>query len=337
MLTPRQTLILKMIIDEFTKTAEPVGSKRLMTLLEIRVSSATLRNEMAMLEEYGLLEKTHTSSGRIPSSKGYRYYVENLMDTQLDSKVQNALSEVFKERHYTMEEIVMKSCDILSQMTNLTSVVLGPETSSQTLQHIQIFPINERSAVCVFITNHGHTENKTFHFDESVSLKDIQTCCNILNDHLAGTPVSEVASKMEEIRPMLSSQVSRHEILFQAFTSAFVKFASDNVYTSGTSNMLYQPEFADIEKLRQLMKFLEDSSIWRQLGSSNEDISIRIGTDNQVIPMENVSVITSKIKLNNEEEGQLMVVGPTRMPYNKIVALMEYMAKVIEDLYRDDG
>lgn len=337
MLTSRQTLILKTIIDEFTSTAEPVGSKRLMTLLDIQVSSATLRNEMAILEDYGLLEKTHTSSGRIPSSKGYRYYVENLMDKQLDSKVQHALSEVFQEHHYTMDEIVKKSCDILSQMTNLTSVVLGPETSSQTLQHIQIFPINEQSAVCVFITNHGHTENKTFHFDEKVSLKDIQTCCNILNNQLAGTPINQIAEKMEEIRPIISGQVARHEVLFQAFVSAFVKFASDNVYTSGTSNMLYQPEFADIEKLKQLMSFLEDSTIWRQLGNTEGDISIRIGTDNEIIPMDNVSVITSKIKLNQAEEGQLMVVGPTRMPYNKIVALMEYMAKVIEDLYRDDG
>lgn len=336
MLTSRQTLILKVIVDEFTRTAEPVGSKRLMTLLDISVSSATLRNEMAILEELGLLEKTHTSSGRIPSSKGYRYYVENLMDRQLDSKVENALSEAFQERHYTVEEVVKKSCDILSQMTNLTSVVLGPETSSQTLQHIQLFPINERSAVCVFITSHGHTENKTFHFEENVSLKDIQTCCNIVNDQLVGTPVCDVAEKMEEIKPMLSSQVSRHEVLFQAFVSAFVKFASDNVYTSGASNMLYQPEFADIEKLKELMNFLEDSNVWRQLGNTEGDISIRIGNDNEIIPMNDVSVITSKIKLNEKEEGQLMVVGPTRMPYNKVVALMEYMTKVIEEMYRNE-
>lgn len=335
MLTSRQTLILKTIIDEFTKTAEPVGSKSLMAILDIQVSSATLRNEMAVLEEYGLLEKTHTSSGRIPSSKGYRYYVENLMDKHLDKQLQNSLSKVFNERHYTIDEVVKKSCDILSQMTNLTSIVLGPETNSQTLEHIQIFPINERSAVCIFITNHGHTENKTFHFDENVSLKDIQTCCNILNQHLAGTPINEVIAKMEEIRPLLTGRVTRHEVLFQAFVSAFVKFASDTVYTSGTSNMLYQPEFADIEKLKQLMSFLEDSTIWRQLGDIEDDISIQIGNDNAIIPLDNVSIITSRIRINQEDEGQLMVVGPTRMPYNKIVALMEYMAKVIAELYHD--
>lgn len=336
MLSARQNIILKAIIDEFTRTAEPVGSKTLMNLLDIQVSSATLRNEMAYLEELNLLEKTHTSSGRIPSSKGYRYYVENLMEKQLDEEVENKLQTIFHERHYSMDEIVKKSCDILSQMTNLTSVVLGPETKTQTLEHIQIFPINERSAVCVFITNHGHTENKTFHFDESISLNDIQTCCSLLNDKLSGTPINDVVDKMNEIKPLLESQIARHEILFQAFVNAFVKFASDNVYTSGTSNMLYQPEFADIEKLKQLMKMLEDSSIWRQLGSSNEDLVVRIGEANEVMPMDNVSVITSKIHFNTEEEGQLMIVGPTRMPYNKVVALMEYMAKVIEDMYMNN-
>ncbi|NBK99665.1 MAG: heat-inducible transcription repressor HrcA [Erysipelotrichia bacterium] len=336
MLSERQKIILKTIIDEFTRTAEPVGSKTLMNLLAVQVSSATLRNEMAKLEEFGLLEKTHTSSGRIPSSKGYRYYVENLMEKQLDDEIQNTLTTIFHERHYSMEEIIKKSCDILSQMTNLTSVVLGPETKTQTLEHVQLFPINERSAVGVFITNHGHTENKTFHFDENVSLSDIQTCCNLLNDKLSGTPISDVIKKMEEIKPLLDSQIARHEVLFQAFVSAFVKFASDNVYTSGTSNMLYQPEFSDIKKLRELMKMLEDTSIWRQLGSSEGDVVVRIGESNEVIPIDNVSVVSSKFKINEEEEGQLMVVGPTRMPYNRVVALMEYMAKVIEEMYSEN-
>ncbi len=335
MLSQRQSVILKTIVDEFTKSAEPVGSKFLMNILTFQVSSATLRNEMATLEELGLLEKTHTSSGRIPSSKGYRYYVENLMDKKLDQEVENKLQTIFHNRRYSMDEVVQKSCDILSQMTNLTSVVLGPETKNQTLEHIQMFPINERSAVCVFITNHGHTENKTFHFDENMSLNDIQTCCNILNENLAGTPITEVVMRMQEMKPLLQTRIARHEVLFQAFVSAFVKFASDNVYTSGANNMLYQPEFADIQKLQQLMKMLEDTNIWRQLGSGSEDLVVRIGESNEIMPMNNVSVITSKFKINSEEEGQLMVVGPTRMPYNKVVALMEYMSKVIEEMYKD--
>ena len=335
MLTNRQNIILKVIVDEFTKTAEPVGSKRLMSLLDFNVSSATLRNEMAKLEEYGLLEKTHTSSGRIPSSKGYRYYVEYLMEKQLDPTLENQLQVMFQERSYTSEEIIKRSCDILSQMTNLTTVVLGPETHRQTLEHIQLFPLSERSAVCVFITSNGHTENKTFHFDQNVSLKDIQTCTNLLNDKLSGTPIGDVVAKMEEIRPLLAAQLQRHEALFHAFVNAFVKFASENIYTAGASNMLYQPEFADIQKLRQLMRMLEDTSVWRQIGSSDEDVMVRIGEVSEIMPMNDVSVVSSKFKIH-DEEGRLMVVGPTRMPYNRVVALMEYMSKVIEDMYNEE-
>ncbi|MEG0842418.1 MAG: heat-inducible transcriptional repressor HrcA [Erysipelotrichaceae bacterium] len=335
-LTQRQVLIFKTIVDEFTRSAEPVGSKSLMDILPIQYSSATIRNEMAALEELGLLEKTHTSSGRIPSSKGYRYYVENLMEATLDDSVKNSLQDIFTERHYSMEEIVKKSCDILSQMTNLTSLVLGPDSRFQTLQHIQLFPISNRSAVAVFITDHGHTENKIFQFDADVSVNDIQTCCNLLNEKLTGTPIGDVVDKMSEIEPLLAASVTRHEVLFQAFVNAFVRFASENVYCSGQSNMLYQPEFADIEKLKQLMKMLEDSSLWRQLASKDGDLAIRIGSDNSLLEMDNVSVVASKFHINAEEEGQLMIIGPTRMPYNRVVALMEYMSRVIEEIYQDE-
>lgn len=338
MLTNRQIVIFKTIVDEFTRTAEPVGSKTLMSLLDFPCSSATIRNEMAALEAEGLLEKTHTSSGRIPSSKGYRFYVENLMEKQLDEGVKNSLQKVFKERHYSLEEIVKKSCDILSEMTSLTSVVLGPDSKCQRLQHVQLIPITERSAVAIFVTDHGHTENKTFQFETEVSVEDIQNCCTILNEKLSGTPIVNVVERMQEIQPLLEAHITRHEILFQAFVNAFVRFASDNVYCSGQSNMLYQPEFADIEKLKQLMKMLEDSSVWRQLANHEGDLMVRIGDegDHQITHMNNVAVIASKFKLNESEEGQLMIVGPTRMQYNRVVALMEYMSKVIEEMYRDE-
>lgn len=337
MLTSRQITIFKTIVDEFTRTAEPVGSKKLMDLLDFTCSSATIRNEMAALEELDLLEKTHTSSGRVPSSNGYRFYVEHLMERELDEDVKHSLRAVFKKRHYSMDEIVKKSCEILSQMTSLTSIVLGPESKYQTLQHIQLFPLSDTSAVAVFITDNGHTENKTFYFDTIVSIEDIKTCCHLLNDKLAGTPISDIVQKMNEIQPLLASHVARHEVLFEAFVNAFMRFASDRVYCSGQSNMLYQPEFADIEKLKGIMKMLEDSSLFRQLANHEGDMAIEIGVDNGLFQMNDIAVVSSKFKLNEEEEGELMIVGPTRMQYNRVVALMEYMSKVIEDMYKQEN
>ena len=336
-LTNRQIKVFKAIVEEFTRTAEPVGSRTLMNLLDFNVSSATLRNEMAALEELGLLEKTHTSSGRVPSSKGYRFYVDHLMVKHLEPKMMNALQTVFDSRSSSMEEVVRQSCDILSQMTNLTSMALGPGARYQTLQHISLIPLSDKSAVAIFVTNHGHTENKTFSFKESISMNDLTTACDLLNGKLVGVPLNEVVDRMIELQPLLAASVQRHEMLFEAFVNAFLKFANDQYYYSGQSNMLYQPEFADIEKLKKLMNILEDSSVWRRIASGNKGTTIRIGHDNSsYLNTDEVSVVTSNFKVHGKEEGQLMIVGPTRMPYNEVVALMEYVSRRIEEMFNDE-
>lgn len=336
-LTQRQIIVFKTIVEEFIRTVEPVGSHTLMHLLDIQVSSATLRNEMAALEEMGLLEKTHTSSGRIPSTKGYRYYVDHLMVKHIEPKMMNALQTVFESRNSSLEEVVRQSCDILSQMTNLTSLALGPDAKYQTLQHISLIPLTEKSAVAIFVTNHGHTENKTFQFSESVSMNDLTTCCDLLNGKLIGIPLHEVVDRMVELQPLMAATVQRHEVLFEAFVNAFIKFTSDQVYYSGQNNMLYQPEFADIEKLKKIMNILEDSSLWRKLTSGNQGTLVRIGQDNaNLLELDDVSVVASKIKMHGKDDGQLMLIGPTRMPYNEVVALMEYVSRRIEEMFNDD-
>ena len=157
----------------------------------------------------------------------------------------------------------------------------------------------------------------------------------MLNDKLSGTPICDVVDRMREIEPLLASHVARHEVLFEAFVNAFMRFATENVYCSGQSNMLYQPEFADIEKLKELMKMLEDSSLFRQIANHEGNMAIEIGGEHELVQVDNVAVISSKFRIGDNEQGELMVVGPTRMQYNRVVALMEYMSKVIEDMYNE--
>lgn len=337
MLTPRRIEIFKAIVDEFVSTAEPVGSKTLMEKYNLPYSSATIRNDMVVLEEMGYLEKTHTSSGRVPSTKGYRFYCEHLLDDHIDDQTQFQLQQVFTSKQLNMEDAIKQSCEILSQMTNLTSGVLGPNAAKQHLEHIRVFPINDRSAVVVFITDAGHTENRTFTFDDEVSVEDISNCCQILNDRLKGTCIEDVVEKMQSLKPVLASHVHRHEQLFAAFMNAFVKFASENVYFSGTQNILYQPEFADIEKLRGLMSMLEDSSLWRNIDVNANEVAIRTNQRSQLVWKDDVAVVTSKFVLSNQEEGQLMIVGPSRMDYDKIVSLLEYISATIERFYGKGG
>ncbi len=333
MLTPRQELILKAIVEEFIKTAEPVGSKLLVEKYNLDYSSATIRNEMNYLESVDLLEKTHTSSGRVPSTQGYRYYVEHLMEpTEIPEERYEMQAHL--DNSVPIEDVIQKSCEILSNMTNLTSVVLGPDANKQTLAHIRLFPLDSNSAVAVFITDRGHTENKTFRFEDQITVEDIQTCTNILNDRLVGTPISDIVEKMNELKPILAHSVKKHEALFNAFMQAFVKFASDNVYYSGASNMLYQPEFADIEKMRTIMKMLEDSKLWRSLGNNDNRLKLTTSNDkNQLVWFDDMAVVSSKFYMG-DEEGRLMIVGPSRMDYNRIVNALDFAAEFIEQQFK---
>lgn len=335
-LTNRQNVIFKTIVEEFTRTAEPIGSKTLMNLLDFPVSSATIRNEMAALEKVGLLEKTHTSSGRIPSSKGYRYYVENLLETNLDVPMQQTLKTYFTQRHYSIDDVVSKSCDILSEMTNLTSIALGPDCEDQCLQHVQLVPVNEKSAVAIIVTNKGHTENKFFQFKEEVSTDDLKKCTNLLNDKLVGTPICQVVDRMNDIHPIMAATLVRHEVLFEAFVTAFMKFAQDRIKVSGRGNMLFQPEFSDLNRLKELMNVLENGHMIKEWTNKESNVSVRIGNRKELTQIGDCSIISAKFHYSDSEEGQLMVVGPNRMQYSKVVGLMDYMTNVIEDIFYDD-
>ena len=332
MLSQRRIEIFKAIVDEFILTAEPVGSKTLLEKYNLKFSSATIRNDMQGLEELGYLEKTHTSSGRIPSTLGYKFYCEHLLQDKQYLNTEFALQEVFSNKLLNVDDAIRKSCEILSQMTNLTSGALGPDANSQHLKHIKLFPIDARSAVAIFITDKGHTENRTFSFSDDVTVDDIQNCCSILNDRLQGTLISDVLDKMDAIRPILAKSVQRHEILFQAFVNAFIKLACENVYFSGANNLMYQPEFADIEKLKSLMKMLDDNELWKNIGKQDQ-IAIKTSGNSEFVWLDDVAVVTSNFTLDNDECGKLMVVGPSRMDYDKIASMLEYVSGMIEKSY----
>ncbi len=337
MLTPRRIEIFKAIVDEYIRSAEPVGSKMLQSKYHLPYSSATIRNDMQVLEEMGYLEKTHTSSGRIPSTQGYKFYCENLLkDSAVDKKMEVAIRNAFEISNLNISEAVQQSCRILSEMTNMTTGAIGPDNSTQRLEHLKLFPIDERNAVVVMITNTGHTETKNFHFEEDVSFKDIQTCTDILNQRLHGVSISELADRMDDLRPELAGVVQRHDLLFTAFVQAFVRFASDNVYFSGKDRMLYQPEFEDISKLKELMMMLDDSAIWRRI-TADEKAVVTSTKGAQLTWYNDVAIVRSTFRVSDEESGQLMVVGPSRMNYEQVVGMLDYVAQMIERMYRKDG
>lgn len=336
MLTERQSQIFKHIVDEFVSTAEPVSSKILIEKYNINYSSATVRNEMAELERLNLIEKTHTSSGRVPSIEGYRYYVEFLMEKIDTSNYEVALRSFVESSYANVEEAIKNASDVISQMTNLTSIVLGPEAGDQRLQHIQLFSMDERSAVAVFITDSGHTENKVFRFSDDVSVLDIQATTDIMNSRLQGTKIKDVSEKLESIRPILEEAVSRHEIIYNAFVSAFAQFTHDNMYFSGEANIINQPDFVDLDRIRQLMIMMEDHQLWRSISQGEAEVYLE--TDgSQLSWVEDLAVVSTNLRISNSKSAKILLVGPSRMDYEKTISLIEVLRDSLETVFIEGG
>ena len=331
----RSDLILKYIVEYFIKTATPVGSNTLIEYYNLEYSSATIRNEMAHLENLGYIEKTHASSGRVPSSEGYRYYVNYLHDkdaSSVDEKLKNQLAVILDNRSKSIEEVLRESCEILSHMTNLASVVLGPSANEEHLASIQLIPLSNKSATCVFVTDKGYVENKTFVFEDGVSINDVQQCVNLINDRIKGTAISGLVEKVVAIKPLIESMIQSNDIIYRAFAEALLKFTNDRMALYGRDNLLDQPEFnSDLEKFKKMMKLLDSPERIRELIDGDVSLDVKIGDKE----LDDVSLVTKKINIGKGHEGTITLVGPRRMDYGKIVNALEYLAEKLDEIYGD--
>lgn len=331
----RKERILKLIVEQFVQTAEPVGSNALIHEEGLHCSSATIRNEMAELENMGYLEKTHTSSGRVPSAKGYRYYVDHLRDEIEDVNIRYQIQSLFEVRkNLQIEEAIKHGCEIIAQMTNLTSVVLGPDAQFECIKKIQLVPLDERTAVGVFITDRGHVEHKTFAIPNKVSFQDLETCVNIINDRVFGTPINKILDKVEALKPLLAEKVNNFELVFKSFLEAFLKFTYDRISIYGTSNILNQPEFTnDIEKLKKFVRLIENDETWAKLDTA-EGVCVQIGSENSLTELDDLSVISAEIKVDDSQKGRVVLLGPTRMDYQKVLTAVEYLQQQLNEFFR---
>ena len=328
MLTERQNKILKEIVERYIKDPTPVGSKTLSKT--IKTSSATIRNEMMALEELGLLEKTHTSSGRVPSEAGYRYYVDNLMELKkMNAEDMLKLQVVFKNQQLALSDVITKSLQVISDMMNYTTVVLGSTSHENLLKQIEVIPIDESSMIVIIVTDKGHVEHKNMKLQD-VSLDEVQKTVSLINNLISGTPIDEVSNKLEfEINPIIGNYVKQHEQLYNAFYHVFNDFTTDAVNVVGRNKMLEQPEFSsNIEKIKKVFNKLEDKDLLKSI-EEDEDNNIKVYIGNESNIDSDVTVIKTKFKSGNEE-GTIAIIGPKRMEYDRVVGMLEYMKENIE-------
>ncbi|MEW9107810.1 heat-inducible transcriptional repressor HrcA [Cytobacillus gottheilii] len=344
MLTDRQLLIFQVIVDDFIQSAQPVGSRSLSKKDEISFSSATIRNEMADLEELGFIEKTHTSSGRIPSEKGYRYYVDHLLSPQrLGKEDVYRVKSIFADRIYELEKIVQKSAKILSEMTNYTSIVLGPDLGENKLKKIQIVPLNEQTAIAIIVTDTGHVENRMFQLPENIDAGELEKLVNILNERLSGVPMDQLHNKIyKEVAVLLRQHISHYDYMLHSITETIKAPAGEKLFFGGKMNMLSQPEFHDIDKVRNLMNMIEqEKGFYDLIRHHHSGIQVKIGRENNNEAIDNCSLITASYSVGKERLGTIAILGPTRMEYSRVISLLHYFSKdlsaVLTNLYQNEN
>ena len=328
MLTTRQEKILELIVREYIKTARPVGSKLLCH--ELKCSSATIRNEMATLEDLNYLEKTHVSSGRVPSEKGYRYYVDTLMKPkEMTGEDVLKLQRIFDNKQLVLSDAITKSMEIISEITNCTSVVLGASSSENKLKEVQVVPLDDKRVVAIVITDKGHVEHKELNVGDNVLPSEVKKVVELINKLLVGTPLDEVSSKLEfEIKPIIGNYVKSHEALYQAFYNAFNEFSyKSHMHMAGRTKLLDYREFDNVAKVKEILNKFDDESMVKKIEADNNDISVYIGHENNFD--DDVSVIKTRYVVNGEE-GTIAIVGPKRMDYERVVTLLDFLKHNIE-------
>lgn len=335
MLSERQRLILSAIVDDYIRSAEPVGSRSISKRGDVAYSPATIRNEMSDLEELGYLEQPHTSAGRIPSHKGYRYYVDHLVHvSEMTRRDVDRLKLFFAERMKQHEELIRQVAMIVAEMTNYTSIVLEPELYSTSLKQMQIIPLNDNQAVAIVVTNTGHVENRLISLPQGVPVSEIEKLVNILNAKLSGVSMLKLSSQLyNELGAEIRKYVSRYEELIKMLDSAFMIEDESRVFLSGATNIMDQPEFRDVEKVKSLFALLEEQdTLAKMLTSTESGIQVKIGTENNMDAINNCSLITATYSIDGQMLGTIGVLGPTRMEYGKVIGLMHFFTKEIANI-----
>ncbi|WP_026689186.1 heat-inducible transcriptional repressor HrcA [Alteribacter aurantiacus] len=330
MLTERQLLILKAIIDDYVCHAEPVGSRSVSKREDMNFSPATIRNEMADLEELGFLEKPHSSAGRIPSQKGYRYFVDHMLSPTMLTKNEVAdIRLMYEEQFVEFEKLIQQSAKILSSLTSYTSIVLGPELFESTLKQIQLVPISKDSAVAIIVTDTGHVENQTVTVPGGFDVREIEKIVNILNDKLQGVPLIHLRHKLStEIRKVLSKYVDQYDQTMEMLNQMFRQSHNEKVFYAGKTNILTQPEFNDVNRVRDLFNiFEEDQLISKHFRSEQHGMKIKIGEENEFAPFDDCSIITATYSIDGKHLGTVGVLGPTRMEYQRVVGVLDFFSK----------
>lgn len=332
-LSDRSRSILEAIIEEHIATAQPVGSKALVARCGLKLSSASVRNVMAELEELGLLHSPHTSAGRVPTDKGYRYYVERLLRVnQLNRQTQEQIEVQCRHRSLQMAELLRQANRTLSNLVSYTGLVMLPRLQSTVFRHIEFVRLAPRQVLAVFITQSGLVQNKLMQTEEDLSARDLEQISNYLNQTMAGMSIQ--AARTSILVEMAKEKALYDQLLQRAFQLSQTAFNDDggDVFIEGTSHLLEQPEFLDLPRMKRLFQTFEQKHTLLNLldqGLQGQGVRVLIGSEIEHQEIAGCSLITAAYSGRNGKLGALGIIGPNRMPYASVIPIVEYTASLV--------
>ncbi|MBQ1520274.1 MAG: heat-inducible transcription repressor HrcA [Clostridia bacterium] len=329
----RKMRILQAIVDDYIMTAAPVGSRTVSKRSDMGLSPATIRNEMSDLTELGFLEQPHTSAGRIPSEKAYRLYVNHIMDSaKLTDDEADYIKRHLDTRVHEVGEVIRQTAKVLSDMTNYTSMVLVPQLSSMKIKRISLIPVSDGTAMAVVVTNTGVTKNAMIRIPESLSPDDVEKIAKLITAKLDGHRLNEA---IESVLPTIRAEIGEQADAVSEMLEDIEKSMNEtDVEVVGASNILDYPEYSDAAKARQFLAEVESGSYLQKVltDASDVEMSVRIGTENDNPDMQDCSVVTVTYKAGGKNIGTMGVVGPTRMDYGKVMAILKYLSSSLSDI-----
>lgn len=332
----RKNRVLQAIINDYIATAEPVGSRTIARKYRLGVSPATIRNEMSDLEELGYLEQPHTSAGRIPSDRGYRYYVDSLMEVrEVNPTEEEQIRATFRRKMSEIDTLIRETARILSETTHLTSVVSGPQLKRAIVRDIHVVPVTADKALLVYVTDSGFIENQVIELPVEVTMVEIQQVSEVLNEYLRGRSLETLSrGAIREMHEALQAYGALVEQTLTFLEERLGPTEKRRVYLGGTSHMLEQPEFRSVDKVRPLFHLLEREDLVTDLldgEAGDQNMSIMIGEEIRLREMQDCSMVSATYRIGDRTIGRIGVIGPKRMDYSKVVSLVESVTKHLSD------
>lgn len=338
----RKKQILHALIRDYVDVGEPVGSRTIAKKYDLGVSPATIRNEMSDLEEMGFIRQPHASAGRVPSDKGYRYYVDNLMEPDeklLTDQEQQQVADFYRSCEAEMEQLFQQSCQLLSKMTNYTAMLIKPRLSDSVLEKFKLVRLNDEQLLAIMITDDGKIHNKVLRVAAGLTDGRLGELEAMLQERLLGRSISSVSESIvaEMAKHLLEQQnVLRQTMnLLQELFFDYRQREQEKPLIQGTLNLLKQPEFHDVDTVRELFSVLESDEVVKELllvaTEQQKGTVVYIGDELNREGMRACSMVTAPFYVNGERMGSIGVLGPTRMPYPKVIAMVEQISQAVSE------